>query len=152
MFMSKSQNLPPDDTRPTAALLIVAMVTATTVIACVRATPDRVAATPPSEAPRATTPVETHPAEASAPAASPASRSLPGPDMLSDPVITAKIKASLLTDPGMTGADVSVNTDRGVVNLTGNVKSQEQAAIASSHAQRQDGVMRIDNHLAVNTH
>jgi hyperosmotically inducible protein len=72
--------------------------------------------------------------------------------MLSDPVITAKIKASLLTDPGMTGADVSVNTDRGVVNLTGNVKSQEQAAIASSHAQRQDGVMRIDNHLAVNTH
>jgi hyperosmotically inducible protein len=151
MFMSKSQNLPPDDTRPHAAMLVVAMVTATTVIACVRATPDRVASTPPSASARTST-VETHPAEAAAPAASLASRSLPSPDMLSDPVITAKIQASLLTDPGMTGADVSVNTDRGVVNLTGNVKSQEQAAIASSHAQRQDGVMRIDNHLAVNTH
>jgi hyperosmotically inducible protein len=60
------------------------------------------------------------------------------------------VKTSLVTDPAMAGADVSVNTDRGVVNLTGTVTSQEQAAIASSHAQRQDGVMRIDNHLAVN--
>jgi osmotically-inducible protein OsmY len=47
----------------------------------------------------------------------------------------------------MSGADVSVNTDHGVVTLTGNVKSQEQTAIASAHAQRQDGVMRVDNHL-----
>jgi len=48
----------------------------------------------------------------------------------------------------MTGSDVSVNTDHGVVMLTGSVKSQEQSAIASAHAQRQDGVMRVDTHLA----
>jgi osmotically-inducible protein OsmY len=52
----------------------------------------------------------------------------------------------------MAGSDVSVNTDRGVVSLTGVVKSQEQAAIASGHAQRQDGVMRVDNMLAANLH
>ncbi len=70
-------------------------------------------------------------------------------DAVSDTVISGKIKAAMLTDPGMTGADVSVNTDHGAVVLTGRVKSQEQAAIASAHAQRQDGVTRVDNHLSV---
>ncbi len=70
-------------------------------------------------------------------------------EALSDTAIAGKISASILTDPSMTGADISVNTDHGVVNLAGNVKSQEQAAIASIHAQREDGVMRVDNHLAV---
>lgn len=73
----------------------------------------------------------------------------PARDTLSDTVITGKIKAAILTDPGMTGADVSVNTARGVVALAGSVKSQEQIAIASAHAQRQDGVMRVDNHLSM---
>ena len=79
-----------------------------------------------------------------------ASRLLPPPEALSDPVISAKVKASLMADPAMTGSDVSVNTDRGVVSLTGVVASQEQAAVAAAHAQRQDGVMRVDDHLAVN--
>ena len=99
--------------------------------------------------PRAATRVAAN-APAAAPAAEPASRLLPSPEMLSDPVITARIAAGLATDPAMTGADVSVNTSQGVVSLTGVVASQEQAAIASGHAQRQDGVMRVDNHLAVN--
>jgi hyperosmotically inducible protein len=70
------------------------------------------------------------------------------PDALSDGAITARIKAEVLADPAMAGADVSVNTDGGVVVLTGTVKSQEQAAMASALAQRSDGVMRIDNHLS----
>lgn len=78
------------------------------------------------------------------------SRLLPSAEAMTDPVITAGIKASILADPALRGADVSVNTTQGVVNLTGSVASQEQAAIASSHAQRQDGVMRVDNHLSVN--
>jgi len=71
-------------------------------------------------------------------------------DAINDSVISAKVKAAILSDPGMTGADVSVNTEHGVVNLTGTIKSHEQAAIASSYAQRQDGVMRVDNELALN--
>jgi len=78
-----------------------------------------------------------------APAAAPA-------DAITDTVITGRIKTALLTDPGMAGADVSVNTDRGVVSLAGTVKSHEQTGIASAHAQRQDGVVRVDNHLAMN--
>lgn len=69
-------------------------------------------------------------------------------DAISDTVISGRIKAELLTDPGMSGSDVSVNTDHGVVTLTGSVKAQEQAAIASAHAQRQDGVMRVDTQLS----
>ena len=71
-------------------------------------------------------------------------------EALSDTVITGKIKAALLADPAMGGAEVSVNTDRGVVVLAGVVKSQEQTAVASAHAQRQDGVMRVDTQLSVN--
>jgi len=87
------------------------------------------------------------PASASQPAPA---NVLPPAEALTDPAITGKIRASLMTDPAMGGADVSVNTDRGVVSLTGVVASQEQAAVASAHAQREDGVMRVDNHLAVN--
>jgi osmotically-inducible protein OsmY len=87
------------------------------------------------------------PAEPAQVAAAPAP--LPPKEALSDTSITGKIKSAIANDPGMAGADVSVNTDRGVVMLAGVVKSTEQTAIASAHAQRQDGVMRVDNHLAV---
>ena len=89
------------------------------------------------------------PREATAPLAT-ASRA--APDAINDSMITTRVKAGILSDPGMAGSDVSVNTDRGVVSLTGIIKSQEQAAIASAYAQRQDGVMRVDNQLAVNLH
>jgi hyperosmotically inducible protein len=85
-----------------------------------------------------------------APSTEPAAPASASRTSFSDTVITARAKAAILSDPGMTGSDVSVNTDHGVVSLTGMIKSQEQSAIASAHAQRQDGVLRVDNHLAAN--
>ena len=76
------------------------------------------------------------------------SRLLPPPETLTDPFITARIRTAILADPAMAGSDVSVDTHQGVVSLAGQVASQEQAGIASAHAQRQDGVMRVDTHLA----
>ncbi len=105
-------------------------------------------AAPYASGPDAAASAATEPAETPAPAAG-ETRTLPPPETLSDAAITGNIQASLLTDPDMSGADVSVNTDRGVVHLAGMVQSQEQAAIASAHAQREDGVMRIDSSLAV---
>ena len=90
-------------------------------------------------------PAQPSPEEAAAPQAA---SQMPPREALADTVITGKIKAAILTDPAMQGADISVNTDRGVVVLAGLVKTPEQTAIASAHAQRQDGVMRVDNHLA----
>ena len=82
-------------------------------------------------------------------AVTPPPRGLPAPETFSDAAITARIRASLASDPGMSGADVSVNTDHGVVILAGTVKSYEQVGIASAYAQRQDGVMRVDNQLTL---
>lgn len=70
-------------------------------------------------------------------------------EAIADTVITGRIRAAVFGDPAMAGADISVNTDRGVVVLAGSVKSHEQAGIASSYAQRQNGVMRVDNQLSL---
>lgn len=75
---------------------------------------------------------------------------MPAPDTLTDTMITGRIKTALLSDPGMNGADVSVQTNKGVVTLVGTVKSHEQTGIASAHAQRQDGVVRVDSDLTLN--
>jgi hyperosmotically inducible protein len=72
---------------------------------------------------------------------------IPPPQALTDAAITGRIGSEIHADPAMAGADVSVNTDKGVVVLSGTVKSHEQTGIASAHAQSQDGVLRVDNHL-----
>lgn len=89
------------------------------------------------------------PAAATQPAAAQgrAPSAMPAPEALTDSAITERIRTAIAGDPGMAGADVSINIDRGVVVLAGTVKSHEQTGIASSHAQRQDGVVRVDNQL-----
>jgi hyperosmotically inducible periplasmic protein len=142
---------PPTDAKPSSNILpgvIAAFIGATLVVACDR--PDArstngaqsIARNAPERAQVAQSP-NAAPAPPQ-PASAPLSR-----EAITDPVITGRIKSSLATDPGMAGADVSVNTDRGVVSLAGTVKSHEQTGIASAHAQRQDGVVRVDNHLAM---
>jgi len=84
-------------------------------------------------------------AQAPAPALAPAP--MPPPEALTDAAITNRISLALRADPAMRGADVSINTDKGVVVLSGTVRSHEQTGVASAHAQRQDGVLRVDNHL-----
>jgi osmotically-inducible protein OsmY len=105
------------------------------------------------ERPVASEGITSHPAEAPVErrqtAATPTAP-LPSPARLSDAALTRQIAAAILADPGMSGADVSVNATNGVVSLTGNVRSAEQIAIASAHAQHEDGVMRVDSHLALN--
>ena len=89
------------------------------------------------------------PAAGSAAQASARPSPMPPPEAVTDTVITARITTALKSDPEMAGADVTVNTDRGVVSLAGTVKSYEQVGVASAHAQRQDGVVRVDNELSV---
>lgn len=132
-------------------LVAAAVLTATAIVACDRpasrsASPaERFARTGNGGAGEARAPAQPQ-SQAASPSPATAAPIVPS-EALTDTVITGKIKAALLADPAMGGAEVSVNTDRGVVVLTGLVKSQEQTAIASAHAQRQDGVLRVDNHL-----
>jgi hyperosmotically inducible periplasmic protein len=66
-----------------------------------------------------------------------------------DDAITRRVAKAILADPRLAGADVSVDTDHGIVSLTGNVRSREQAAAAIESAEAPDGVMRVDDHLSV---
>lgn len=68
----------------------------------------------------------------------------PVANVVSDTVTTGKVKAAIAADSGMKDADISVTTSGGAVMLSGSVKSRDQVTIASSLAQRQEGVQRVD--------
>jgi len=110
-------------------------------------------ASAPAKAPAAA-PAPAAPAEANAvPTTAPLrtaeqSTALPGTEP-ADASATSAILSAIRADPGMAGADVSVHTDNGVVTLTGLVRTREQAAIASAYANRQLGVLRVDNDLSI---
>jgi osmotically-inducible protein OsmY len=145
----------PHEGKPYSNILpgvIAAFIGATLAVACDRPDargPDAasIARTEPQQAAKTAT---REPAAEQAPAPATPPTATASVDAITDTVITGRIKTALLTDPALAGADVSVNTDRGVVSLAGTVKSHEQTGIASAHAQRQDGVVRVDNHLAMN--
>jgi hyperosmotically inducible protein len=100
---------------------------------------------PPAALERARTPAAEEQAVAARP--QPPRAQMPAPEALTDAAITSRIGAALQADPAMKGADVSINTDDGVVVLSGTVTSHEQTGVASAHAQRQDGVLRVENNL-----
>ena len=145
---------PPEEGKPYSNILpgvVAAFLGACLVVACERpVAPGPAAQDVAHNAPQAVAAAGEEAGANPARAAPQPERALPARDAINDTVITGRIKSALLTDPGMAGADVSVNTDRGVVSLAGTVKTHEQTGIASAHAQRQDGVVRVDNHLAMN--
>ncbi|MGE5094441.1 MAG: BON domain-containing protein [Betaproteobacteria bacterium] len=68
---------------------------------------------------------------------------------VSETVTTGKIKAAIAADSAMKDSDISVTTKDGVVTLSGTVKSQDQVAIATNLAQRQEGVQRVESDIQV---
>jgi len=68
---------------------------------------------------------------------------------IADTVITTKIKADLVKDPGMKAMDVHVQTVKGVVMLSGFVPSQVQAARAEELARTTDGVTDVQSTLQI---
>jgi hyperosmotically inducible periplasmic protein len=65
-------------------------------------------------------------------------------EVIDDTAITTKVKTSLLADPLVSGFAISVETSRGVVNLTGIVNSAAERARAIQVAQDIGGVRRVD--------
>jgi hyperosmotically inducible periplasmic protein len=70
-------------------------------------------------------------------------------NVVTDTIVTGKVKAAIATDNAMKDADISVKTENGVVTLTGSVKSPDQVTLAAALAQRQEGVSRVENQVAV---
>jgi hyperosmotically inducible periplasmic protein len=108
----------------------------------------------PSEATAASTNAAATPDTASANVASPAppagnTGNGNATGAVNETVTTGKIKAAIAADSAMKDSDISVNTNNGVVTLTGTVKSQDQVSIATNLAQRQEGVQRVESNITV---
>lgn len=69
--------------------------------------------------------------------------------VLNDSVITSKVKADIVKEEGFKGLEISVETHKGVVQLSGFVESKEQISRAEEIAKEIDGVKSVKNSLIV---
>ena len=70
-------------------------------------------------------------------------------ESVEDAAITTKIKAEYAKDKQVSMLNISVNTDRGVVKLSGNAKSKDEADKAVSIAKGIKGVSSVQNNIQV---
>lgn len=70
-------------------------------------------------------------------------------DYTGDTLITSKVKAKLLSEGDIASRNIGVKTTDGIVQLTGEVKSNSQAAHVESIAKTIDGVKSVKNDLKV---
>lgn len=66
---------------------------------------------------------------------------------IDDAEITAKIKAAIFAEPGLKSMQISVDTIKGVVTLTGSVSSKSHSDMAKGLASAVAGVREVDNRL-----
>ncbi|MEW6143669.1 MAG: BON domain-containing protein [Thermodesulfobacteriota bacterium] len=72
-------------------------------------------------------------------------------EVIDDAVITSNVKTKLFADQDVSGFDVDVDTDKGVVKLSGVVDSQLESNKAESIARKVEGVVSVENNLKINT-
>jgi len=68
-----------------------------------------------------------------------------------DNAITSDIQAKLFADPVLKTRDIRVNSQKGVVTLSGTVSTELEKAAAERFAAREDGVKSVVNMLTVGT-
>lgn len=70
-------------------------------------------------------------------------------ETIDDATITTRVKTSLLNDPDVGGLRIDVDTFKGVVTLSGRVKTKEEEAKAIALAKRVGGVTDVKSTLQV---
>lgn len=70
-------------------------------------------------------------------------------EVVDDAIITTKVKSALLADPDVSGLAINVDTYKGQVTLTGNVKSGAQVTRAEDIARGMKGVTSVKNNLEI---
>jgi len=68
-------------------------------------------------------------------------------EVITDSAITSDIKTKYLAERGVSGLDIHVETNNGVVTLSGNVKTKAEETKAMSIARGTHGVKRIVNKM-----
>ena|SRR3990172_9136255 len=70
-------------------------------------------------------------------------------EFVDDSAITTKVKAALLAEPGIRSYQISVETFKGVVQLSGFVDTQQQKSKAGEIVWSVDGVRSVKNNILV---
>jgi c(7)-type cytochrome triheme protein len=68
-------------------------------------------------------------------------------EYVDDAVITGKIKAAVLEEPSLKSAEINVETSKGIVQLTGFVRSRADINKAVEVAKRIEGVKSVKNDM-----
>ena len=68
---------------------------------------------------------------------------------IDDAEITAKVKAAIFTEPGLKTLQISVDTAKGVVTLSGSVDSLPSSDRAKALAGAVTGVKEVENRLVI---
>lgn len=68
---------------------------------------------------------------------------------IDDASITATVKGKYLVDDTLKGLQIDVDTEQGVVKLSGTVQSATAKELATQIAQSVEGVVSVDNQLTV---
>ena len=71
-------------------------------------------------------------------------------ETVDDAGITAQVKTALLNDPDVGGLRIDVDTSKGLVTLSGIVKSKVEADKAVAIARKVDGVRDVKSTMQVN--
>ena len=66
-----------------------------------------------------------------------------------DSVITTKVKAAILEQPGLKSTEINVETFKGTVQLSGFVSSPESERLAMDTARKVPGVTSVKNDMRV---
>ena len=66
-----------------------------------------------------------------------------------DPTITTRVKTALINDPVIGGARIDVETVKGVVTLSGRVKSKDEETKAMAVARTISGVAEVRSTLQI---
>jgi len=69
--------------------------------------------------------------------------------VINDAEITTKVKAAVLAEPGLKSLQISVDTIKGVVTLSGSVDSQANSDMAKALAAAVSGVIKVENQLVL---
>lgn len=70
-------------------------------------------------------------------------------ETIDDTTITTRVKTAMLNDPGVGGMRIDVDTFKGVVTLSGRVKSDAERQQALDLARRTSGVIDVKDALQI---
>ncbi len=70
---------------------------------------------------------------------------------IADAAITTKVKGEFAKEKGVSATHIKVETDNGVVKLSGTARSKDEADRAASIAQGIKGVVSVENNIQVAT-